>query len=167
MHKDVEQIISQLDLSPHPEGGYYRETYRSELLLGPSCLPDNMTGERNCATSIYFLLTSESFSAFHRIKQDETWHFYAGSPIEIHMIEQSGQYNKIELGLDFASTIYPQFTVRANTWFAAHIKEPESYGLAGCTVSPGFDFRDFEMAEREQLLNRYPMLKDLIVRFTR
>ena len=167
MHKEFEQIIGHLDLTPHPEGGYYRETYRSEHILGSTCLPTGMKGERHCATSIYFLLTSDSFSAFHRIKQDETWHFYAGSPIEIHMIDPSGVYDKIELGLDLTRHILPQFTVRAYTWFAASVAKGGSYGLAGCTVSPGFDFRDFEMADRHKLLKEYPVFMDVIMRFTR
>ena len=167
MNKEIEQIIRHLDLSPHPEGGFYRETYRSEHILGSPCLPAEMNGERNYATSIYFLLTSEAFSAFHRIKQDETWHFYAGSPIEIHMIDQSGVYDKIELGLDFSRDILPQYTMRAHTWFAASVAKGGSYGLAGCTVSPGFDFRDFEMADRHKLLKEYPVFMDVIKRFTR
>ena len=142
MQNNIQNIIEKLGLAPHPEGGYFRETYRSNLILKGTDMHSDMEGERNCCTSIYFLLTSDSFSAFHRIKQDEIWHFYSGSPVEIHMINKDGEYKKIFLGLDLDEDIFPQFTVMANTWFAANIKEPNSYGLVGCTVSPGFDFRD-------------------------
>ena len=167
MQTKIQKIIEQLGLTPHPEGGYFRETYRSNLMLQEPALHNNMEGERNCCTSIYFLLTSDSFSAFHRIKQDEIWHFYSGSPVEIHMIGKEGKYSMISLGFDFDEEILPQFTVEANTWFAAIIVEPNSYALVGCTVSPGFDFRDFEMANRAALISTYPEHRDIITRYTR
>ena len=167
MANTIKEIIERLNLVPHPEGGYYRETYRSDQILTGSSLKGNLEGERNCSTAIYFMLTSDSFSAFHRIKHDEIWHFYSGSPIEIHMIHEDGAYELVQIGLNLRNGVYPQYTVPANTWFAASILEPESYGLVGCTVSPGFDFRDFEMGDREKLSNQFPQHNELINRFTR
>ena len=167
MQNGIHKIIDYLGLIPHPEGGYFKETYRSGHILKGSALPANMKGDRNCSTAIYYLLTSDSFSAFHRIKQDEIWHFYAGSPIEIHMINNDGEYNKICLGLELAKGVFPQFTVAANTWFAANIKDNNSYGLVGCTVSPGFDFKDFELGSRDELSRQFPLHKEVIQRYTR
>lgn len=164
---NVQTIINKLELSPHPEGGFFRETYRSEEILQGTELIADIDGQRNCCTSIYFLLTSDSFSAFHRIRQDEIWHFYSGSPVEIYMINEAGEYQKIRLGLNLSKNIFPQFTVKANTWFAANVSEPNSYGLVGCTVSPGFDFRDFELASRAKLIREYPKHEDIIRKFTR
>ena len=167
MKYTAKDIIDYLGLSQHPEGGYYKETYRSSQILKGSSMLSNLEGDRNCSTAIYYMLTSDSFSAFHRIKQDEIWHFYMGSPIEIHMIKSDGEYEKICLGLDLADGVFPQFTVEANTWFSANTKDSDGYSLVGCTVSPGFDFRDFEMGLREELLREFPQHRELIEQFTR
>ena len=158
--------IEKLNLEKHPEGGWFREIYRSEDVAPESGLPKNFTGKRNFLTSIYFLLEDNDFSAFHRIKSDEIWHYYAGtSAIEILTIE-NGKIRKQLLGNDIENSEQLQVVAPKNTWFAARLKRPVGYGLVGCTVSPGFHFEDFEMAD-EKLTNEFPELKDEIVPFLR
>ena len=161
----VEQIIEKLGLEPHPEGGYYKEIYRSEGLIKNDSLPSNMEGERNYATGIYFLLPSGKFSAFHRIKQDETWHYYKGSAICLHVISPEGEYTTQIVGNDILNGEQPQYVVKAGDWFAATVVEEDSYSLVGCTVAPGFDFADFELAERESLSAMFPGLANQIKLF--
>lgn len=155
--------IKNLGLETHPEGGYYKETYRS----GVSMTFDGITGDRNVSTGIYFLLTSESFSAFHRIKSDEMWHFYAGAPIGIFVILPDGVMQQISLGLDLEKGETPQAVVPANCWFASRVMAPDDYTLVGCSVAPGFDFEDFEMANRETLSKDYPQHQKIITALTR
>lgn len=167
MHNRVKELVEKLDLQEHVEGGFYKETYRSEGIIQKKSIPENFDGDRNYSTGIYFLLTSENFSAFHRIKQDEMWHFYEGSPLTIHMINEKGAYSFQRLGLDLENYEEPQFTVPKNVWFASEVEDPNTYCLTGCTVSPGFDFNDFELAERKKLIEAYPNLKEVIHRLTR
>lgn len=164
---DIQQLINRFDLQKHPEGGYFKETYRSKGEIPDSVLGDDFEGSRNYCTGIYFLLTSDTFSAFHRIQQDEMWHFYQGSPITIHIIHPDGNYTKHVLGLNFKDGEAPQFTVLKKCWFAAEVNVPNSYTFVGCTVSPGFDFKDFELANRNSLIQQFPRHKELIVRLTR
>ena len=163
----IYNIVERLRLQPHPEGGYYRETYRSNGVIPGAALPEPFEGSRNYATSIYFLLTSDSFSAFHRIRQDEVWHFYDGAPICLHILNADGVYEKYLLGRDMAGGQLPQLVVLAGNWFASEVCSPGKYSLAGCTVSPGFDFADFELAGRNDLIGSYPDHRDLITRLTR
>ncbi|MFV1884180.1 MAG: cupin domain-containing protein [Balneola sp.] len=167
MHSRVKELVEKLDLQEHVEGGFYKETYRSEGIIKKGSTPEDFTGDRNFSTGIYFLLTSDNFSAFHRIKQDEMWHFYEGSPLTIHMIDESGDYSFQRLGLDLENLERPQFTVPKNTWFASEVEDPNTYCLTGCTVSPGFDFEDFELAERKSLIQAFPEHKEVIHRLTR
>ena len=167
MSDSAEQIIELLNLSPHPEGGYYRETYRSGLVLDENVLPDRFVGNRHCATCIYFLLTNRNFSAFHRINQDEIWHFYAGQPLTLHIIDLNGEYLHIKIGMDLQKGVLPQFVVPAGSWFAAEIEEKDGYALVGCTVAPGFDFRDFELGDRKELCDLFPQHNQQISRLTR
>jgi predicted cupin superfamily sugar epimerase len=160
-------IIQILQLSPHPEGGYFRETYRSAGEISPENLDAADTGKRNHSTCIYFLLTSGAFSAFHRIIQDEIWHFYDGSPLHTHLISRQGNYSKVVIGRDLAKGEVPQFVIPGGTWFASEVISPGSYSLIGCTVSPGFDFRDFELAKREELIRSFPQHNEVIRRMTR
>jgi uncharacterized protein len=162
-----EEIIRILQLQPHPEGGYFRETYRSEGEISREELGTKFSGKRNFSTCIYFMLTSESFSAFHRILQDEAWHFYEGSPLSLHMISPKGEYNKVIVGRNFEKGEVPQFVVPGGTWFAAEVAPEDSFSLLGCTVAPGFDFADFEMAGRAELILLFPGLREIIVRLTR
>ncbi len=162
----IDELIKELDLLPHPEGGYYKETYRSNDLVSTLELPDRFQGSRCFATAIYFLLVKDSFSAFHKIKSDETWHFYEGSPIEINMITQEGKLIRQMLGTNWKKGEVPQFTVPAQTWFASRVIKGD-YGLAGCTVYPGFEFSDFEMATRKSLKEEYPLHNQIITELTR
>ena len=163
----ITEIIKQLQLLPHPEGGYYRETYRSEYQVDQAHLSGNFNGPRNLTTAIYFLLTSDNFSAFHRIKQDEIWHFYSGSAISLHIITQEGNYEKHKIGSNLEKGEIPQFVVHGGDWFASEIETQDSFGLAGCTVSPGFDFDDFEMASQESLIELAPAHHKIISKLTR
>lgn len=158
--------IDHLGLEPHPEGGYFRQTYRAERIIPREAL-SGFTGPRAASTAIYFLLEGKNFSAFHRLQSDEVWHFYAGSPLTIHVIEPSGSYSEISLGNDPDAEQVFQAVVPAGCWFASHVADWNSWALVGCTVAPGFDFADFEIAEREELLKRYPQHREIIERLTR
>lgn len=166
MKNATEEIISKLALQPHPEGGYYRETYRSQGSIQQASLAGKYKGERNYATCIYFLLKSETFSAFHRIKQDEIWHFYDGSPIRMHMISAAGSYSIHFIGRDFNNGELPQFVVPGGCWFAAEVIHKNNYSLVGCTVSPGFSFEDFELIPRKNLISFFPEHEEIICRLT-
>lgn len=159
--------IEKLGLEKHTEGGYFREVYRSEEIIPKHSLHERYQGDRNHSTSIYFLLTSNEFSAFHRIKSDELWHFYTGSPVTIHMIDEKGKYSAIILGADADNGEMYQFTIPHGVWFAASINEPDSYTLVGCTVAPGFHYDDFELGKREELIRLFPQHEGVIKRFTR
>jgi predicted cupin superfamily sugar epimerase len=158
--------IKKLKLIAHPEGGYYKETYRSDENIRASVLPERFNGDRSISTSIYFLLESNQVSKFHRIKSDEIWHFYEGSPLSIYMIDQWGDLEKIILGRDIDKDQKLQYAVPRGCWFGAEVVEDNSYTLVGCTVAPGFDFQDFEMAKREELLKQYPDQKEIIEKLT-
>lgn len=166
MH-DAQYWIDALKLEPHPEGGYFRETYRSSLAIPQSALPHSFAAERSVSTAIYFLLQGEDFSAFHRIASDEMWHFYAGDPLSVHAIDSDGQSIEIKLGPDPERGEVLQAVVPAGCWFGSCLAQPGAFALVGCTVAPGFDFADFEMAERLSLLREFPQHADLIRRLTR
>ena len=163
----IKQIVNHLKLQPHPEGGYYKEIHRSPGVIKQEALGDPFNGDRNYSTCIYFLLTSTNFSAFHRIKQDEIWNFYDGSALHIHVIDLEGNYICHELGIDLQNGEVPQLVVPANCWFASSVKDQDSYTLVGCTVAPGFDFDDFELANRKELTHQYPQHKRIITTLTR
>ena len=167
MTEEISKIVKKLSLIPHPEGGFYRETYRSKELIPKNTLNNTFSGDRNYCTSIYFLLTSDNFSAFHRIKQDEVWHFYAGSPLHIHVIDTNGKYIRYTIGSDIENGKEPQLTVPGGCWFASSVKEKNSFSFVGCTVAPGFDFDDFELADRDKLINDYPEHHKIITQLTR
>lgn len=156
--KNIELLISKLGLIPHPEGGFYAETYRSE----DTCV----NGTRNLKTVIYFLLRSEDISHFHRIKSDEIWYYHGGSPLIVHSIDETGKYVAQKVGLDIANGEVPQYLVPKNTIFGSTVLEENSYSLVSCSVSPGFDFEDFELFKREDLLKKYPKHEEIINRLT-
>jgi predicted cupin superfamily sugar epimerase len=159
--------IKKLNLQKHPEGGYFNEVYRSDEEIKKGHLPSRYSGARNHSTSIYFLLTSDEFSAFHRIKSDETWHFYSGKAVTLHMIDERGNYLSVKLGSNPEKGDVFQFTIPHGRWFAASVEEPDSYALVGCTVSPGFHFDDFELGKRKNLVKMFPECEEVIKRFTR
>jgi predicted cupin superfamily sugar epimerase len=164
---DAQHWIEQLALERHPEGGYYRESYRSGESIAPSELPNRYSGARQYATAIYYLLEGEDFSAFHRILTDEIWHYYAGCETRLHLLDTSGTYTLLKLGANLGNGEKPQVTVPAGTWFAAEPSDKHAFTLAGCTLSPGFDFDDFEMGGRQLLCGQFPAHADLIQRLTR
>lgn len=161
----AEYWINALHLLPHPEGGFYKETYRSAEKTEHSNLPNRYNGDRNFSTAIYFLLRSQDRSVFHRIQSDELWHFYAGTTLLIYVFED-GTLKVYRLGTDVHQGDSLQVLVPAGCWFGAILENPDSYALCGCTVAPGFDFADFEMASQESLLTEFPKHKEIIFQLT-
>ena len=159
--------IDHLQLKSHPEGGFYRETYRSAGTIANGCLPKNFQGDRSFSTAIYFLLQESDFSAFHRIKSDECWHFYEGGTLLIHVLQQNGSYSCARLGRNIQEGETFQYVVPAGAWFASEPAASSFFALVGCTVAPGFDFADFEMASKENLLAQFPEHELLINRLFR
>lgn len=164
---NAEQYIEYLQLQPHPEGGFYIQNYRSTEHIPASVLPGRFSGSRVFSTAIYYLLEQDDFSAFHKIKSDECWHFYAGDRLDIHVIHANGHYAFIKLGGDVQNGEVFQFVVPAEAWFAVEPAPGSSFGLTGCTVAPGFDFQDFEMAGKATLLKTFPQHHAVISRLCR
>jgi uncharacterized protein len=209
--------IEKLRLEPHPEGGYFRQTYKSDLTVEPRAFESSHPAQshsfdslrsrragsvaksatsggqpeartaRVASTAIYFLLEGQNFSAFHRLRSDELWHFYAGSPLVVHVIDPAGEYSSILLGNHPDLGHVFQSVVKAGCWFASELAQNSdvsqkqqdplsphrvgsrhsSWALAGCTVAPGFEFEDFELARREELVREVPQHRELIERLTR
>jgi predicted cupin superfamily sugar epimerase len=159
--------IERLQLRRHPEGGYFRESYRAGEGVAAAHLPARFGGDRAFSTAIYFLLEGEDFSALHTLKQDEVWHFYAGSSVTIHVIDPDGGHAALRLGRNVAAGEEPQAVVRAGWLMGAVVGEPRSYALVGCTTAPGFDFADWHLPTREELCARFPQHAELIGRLTR
>jgi len=158
----AEQLILQYNLQPHPEGGWYKETYKSGEQIAADALPGRFGGDRAFSTAIYFLLEQGNFSAFHRIKSDECWYFYAGDPLMVYVLEKDGQLKTIQLGNDISKGQLFQFLVPANCWFASRPAPDSNFCFVGCTVAPGFDFADFEMAKAASLSALFPLHKTTI-----
>src|ERR1700730_13110237 len=135
--KDARYWIERLQLEPHPEGGYFRQTYRSDVVIAREALPVGFSGARAVSTAIYFLLEGKNFSAFHRLRSDEVWHFYVGEPLVVQVIEPEGNYSEIGLGRDLEAGQGLQAVVQAGCWFASHVADWNSFALVGCTVAPG------------------------------
>lgn len=167
MHRSADYWIRELQLTEHVEGGAFREVYRSTWLVAPTALPNTFDAPRHISTSIYFLLKQDQFSAFHRIKSDELWHFYYGDPLVIYEIEADGSLTEHLLGNDPAQGQQFQCVVKAGSWFASRVQHGGRYSLVGCTVAPGFDFADFELADRQALSQQYPAHGQLIGALTR
>jgi predicted cupin superfamily sugar epimerase len=165
--KTAKYWMEKLQLDPHPEGGHFRQTYRSEMVIAREALPAGFAGARAASTAIYFLLEGKNFSAFHRLRSDEVWHFYAGAPLIVHVISREGSYSSFLLGQDLEAGQVLQAVVPAGCCFASHVADWNSFAVVGCTVAPGFDFEDFEMGKREELVERYPQHEELITRLTR
>lgn len=159
------ELVTAYDLLPHPEGGYYKETYRAGEMIKADSLPERFGGDRSLSTAIYFLLERGNFSAFHRIKSDECWHFYQGDPLSVYVIHPDGRLEVIRLGSDSANGEVFQAVVPAGCWFAS--ESSGEFSFVGCTVSPGFDFQDFELANADQLSKQYPQHGDIIQRLCR
>lgn len=156
----IEFLVNHLELEIHPEGGYYKEIYRSPEIIPANALPGRYSGSRNFSTSIYYLIMGNKPSLLHRIQSDEIWHFYEGSNLDVHIISETGIYKKITMGSG-EIPLY-QITLEKNSWFGGIVCNPDSYTLLGCTVAPGFDFLDFEMAGRQKLLQNFPQHAEII-----
>ena len=165
--KNAEYWVEKLDLEVHPEGGFFKEIYRSEETIPKEALPDRFSGERAFSTSIFYLLDKNNISMFHRINQDEIWHFYEGASLTIHCITPDGLYSRSILGRDIQNGEALQVVVEAGCYFAAETNNKDSFSLVGCTVSPGFDFEDFELPGREDLMEAFPQHAKIIKSFTK
>lgn len=170
---DADTIIRRLALKPHPEGGWYRETYRARETVADAALPERFDGDRAYSTAIYYLLAGDDISSLHRIPSDEVFHAYLVSALEIIEIAPDGRLRTTRLGRDLAAGDVPQHVVPAGHWFGARLAataatpSTDRLALVGCTVAPGFDFADFEMGERPVLLARFPDHADVITALTR
>lgn len=154
--------VGAFAMKPHPEGGYFAETYRAAETIPQSALPGRFTGDRAFGTAIYFLLESHHISALHRIQADEVWHFYAGDPLEVFVISPAGALTIIRLGNNPERGEVFQAVVPAGAWFGSKPATGSAYSLVGCTVAPGFDFADFELAEAATLLAEFPQHRRII-----
>lgn len=163
MNRNSNHWIKKLRLKKHPEGGFYREIFRSPESIRSGCLPRRFKERRSLAASILFLLPGNQISALHRLKADEIWHFFAGSPLTLHVLTPAGQYRTIRLGPES----HFQSVVPHGCWFGATVSQASSFALVGCTTAPGFDFQDFELASRQRLLSRYPRHRRIIRKLTR
>lgn len=175
MMKDAVYWIEKLALKKHPEGGHFRQTYRSREIIAPGVLPGRFKGGRPISTAIYYLLSGNEFSAFHCLKSDELWHFYTGTGLTIHVIDLNGTYSRIKLGNDFGHGEVFQAVVEAGCWFGAAVNSDDAcsysddtrlYSLVGCTVAPGFDFSDFRIGDRKELIELYPEHRTIIEKLT-
>ena len=162
--QDPQYYISKLGLEPHPEGGYFKRTFASQEQITDQELTVHFEGKRMLYTSIYFLLTSNDVSHFHRLQSDELWYYHAGSPLSVHMIDENGEYTEHKLGLDLENGEVPQVLVPKNTIFGSSVKDRETFSLVGCMVSPGFEYQDFELFTQEELLLKYPEHKEIIMK---
>jgi predicted cupin superfamily sugar epimerase len=166
MNANAKYWFEKLQMEPHPEGGYFRQTYRADLILPQQSLP-GFAGARAASTAIYFLLEDRNFSAFHRLKSDEVWHFYAGAALDVHVLDAEGKHAVISLGTDLEAAQLPQAVVRAGCWFGSHVQHWTGWALVGCTVAPGFDFADFELGKREELEKDFPQHREIVRKLTR
>lgn len=162
-----EYWIEKLNLLSHPEGGYYREVYRSEGVIPQNCLPQEYKGERNYATSIYFLLGHEDISSFHRLKSDELWYYHSGETLSIYIIDNSGSLSIKKLGPNIEEGDQFQVIIPAGSIFGAKINSGKNYTLMGCAVAPGFNFSDFELMANKTLHKIYPQHKEVINMLTK
>lgn len=167
MNEKAKYYIDKLKLQKHPEGGYFNEIYRSGEIFEVSVLPERYMGDRAFSTSIYFLLNGKDISAFHKLQSDEIWHFYDGSPVRICIITPEHTLEERILGYNLDNSEALQTVINKHSWFGAELVVKSSFCLVGCTVSPGFDFQDFEMAKREQLLKEFPEFSSTILRLTK
>ena len=154
---NCKDLIEELELTPHPEGGYFKETYRASAHVTSS--------GRAASTAIYYLLDHGAVSHLHRIDADEVWHAYAGSGLRVHIFEDK-HYRFLDIGTDLKAGQRPQGVVPAGAWFGAELLSPDDFALVGCTVAPGFEFEHFELATRAPFLKRFPHQRSIIERLT-
>lgn len=163
------QWIEQLALQPHPEGGFFRETYRSVHMVPSQALPDRYAGARSLATTIFYLLRGEEVSRLHRLRTDENWYYHAGNPLKLHQFNSDGSYRHTCLGLDPGAGAEPQRVMPAGCWFGAEVAtcSEGGYTLVSCSLAPGFEFADFELGDPEELLAAWPEYAALIRKLSR
>ena len=154
-------------MQQHPEGGWFKESYRSDEVILKDHLPNRFGGERSFCTAIYFLLEGNQFSSFHRIKSDEMWHFYSGEALNVYVIDTEGKLEIIKIGSNIENGETFQAVVKAGCWFASKPAEQNSFSLVGCTVAPGFDFADFELAKADALVQEFPQHEEVIRKLCR
>jgi uncharacterized protein len=164
----ADKIIALLNLKPHPEeGGYFVETYRSSETISEKALPSRYKGVRSFGTAIYYLLTPETFSTMHRLRSEEIFHFYLGAPVEMLQLWPDGSGRILILGTDIMNGMEPQAVIPKGVWQGARLLKDGKFALLGTTVSPGFDFADYEFGHREELVKSYPKYRELIIALTR
>jgi predicted cupin superfamily sugar epimerase len=164
----AERLIALLRLQPHPEeGGYFVETYRSDESIPGKGLPPRYRGARSFATAIYYLLTPASFSAMHRLQTDEIFHFYLGDPVEMLQLLPDGSGRILLIGIDIEGGMEPQVVVPKGFWQGARLLSGGRFALLGTTVSPGFEFSDYETGDRDLLIRSYPGFRDQILSLTK
>lgn len=166
----AQEVIDRLRLVPLSiEGGYFRETYRASLMIPAEALPAERgyAGPRSCATAIYYLLTPDAFSALHRVRSDEVFHFYAGDPVEMLQLGPGDAGRVVTLGNDLIAEHMPQVVVPAGVWQGCRLAAGGRWALMGCTVAPGFDYADFELAKRDELTARFADYAARIAELTR
>ncbi|MFG1493061.1 cupin domain-containing protein [Halobacteriovorax sp. ZH4_bin.1] len=165
MHSpEIKKIIDKYKLEAHPEGGYFKESYRSHDSF--KSLPEPFNGDRNYSTAIYFLMPQGKKSSLHKIASDEVWHFYLGGPMTIYQISPDGALEIITLGQDILKGEKLQHVVPAGYWFGGHTNSGSDYSFVGCTVAPGFDFNDFVLADRTELSKLFPQHIEVIEKLT-
>ena len=165
----AEKLIADLNLQPLPwEGGYYRETWRSDVSVPQSALGDAYSGARSAGTSIYYLLTPDTLSKMHRLPSPETFHFYMGDPVEMLLLHPNGKDEVVIFGQDLGAGQHLQFTILGNIWMGGRLiaDHQRGFGLMGTTVAPGFDFDDLEMGEMSSLISEYPSAAKMIADLT-
>lgn len=159
-------LIHHYNLTPHPEGGFYRRTYCSTACVPQAALPHGYGGARACGSAILYLLRAGEYSRLHRLRQDEMWHFYLGGPLRLVCIPLSGVPCEVLLGPDVTQGQHVQYLVPGGCWFGATPAPDVPFALVGCTVTPGFDFADFDLADEKLLLSEYPLARDIIRQFS-
>jgi predicted cupin superfamily sugar epimerase len=163
----ADELIRRLGLQPHPkEGGFFRETYRAEDVWPASVLPARYGGDRRASTAIYYLLTPTTFSALHRLRSDEVFHFYLGSPVRMLQLWPDGTGRTVVLGPDLAAGHALQVVVPRGVWQGSLLEPGGDFALLGCTVAPGFEYADYESGRQAELVAQYPAFADLIGRLT-
>jgi len=161
MSHSASYYINHLHLQPHPEGGYYKEVFRSELQVAR----EGSNELKKACTSIYYLLEGEDFSGFHRLASDELWYFHKGAALLIHIIDEDGKYTQIELSDEVSGSL--SAVIKAGLWFASEIPSKESFALVSCAVAPGFEFSEFEMADKGAMIGLYPQHSEILERLCR
>jgi len=164
----ADDIIRQLGLKPHPtEGGYFLETYRSEDIIKKDALRGRYKDDKSAGTAIYYLLTPDSYSAMHRLKTDEVFHFYLGDPVTMLLLYPDGSSEVITLGQKLFNSEQVQAVIPRDTWMGAFLNEDGEFALMGTTMAPGFDYDDFELGQADELIKKYPNREKLMRRLTK